>query len=222
MSSDPNTNKTSVWLIEDHEDCRRMVVRAINAMDGMHCPRAFATCEEALEALAKETNPPPVILTDVALPGMNGIAGVKKIKAIAPNTSVIILTVYDDHDKIFDAICAGASGYLLKNASGDMIAKGIEEVVRGGAAMNPRVARRVLDMFATLNSPPVNDYGLSDREKEILDLMVRGLIKKEIANVIGISYHTVDNHLRNIYSKLHVKSRASAVAKAVKERLDVR
>lgn len=211
--------KIAVWLIEDHDDCRRMVARVINQSSEMHCPRVFSNVEDALSALEKET-PPRVVLTDVGLPGMNGIAGVREIKARSATTDVIVLTVYDDHDKVFQAICAGASGYLLKSSSGEHITSGIQEVLRGGAAMNPRVAKLVLDKFAKLNpAPQTNDYGLTEREKEILELMVKGLIKKEIADRLSLSYHTVDNHLRNIYGKLHVNTRGGAVAKAVQERL---
>mgnify|MGYP002622625321 CR=1 FL=1 len=208
----------AVWLIEDHDDCRRMVMRVINQIEGMHCPRAFASCEEALAALAQGP-PPRIVLSDVGLPGMNGIAGIQKIKFLSPATDVILLTVYDDPDKIFSAICAGASGYLLKNSSEETIVSSIQEVVRGGAPMNPKVARRVLDMFARFAPASTNNYGLTDREKEILELMVKGLIKKEIAAQLDISFHTVDNHLRSIYGKLHVNTRSGAVAKALREKL---
>jgi len=217
-SADKPSEKIAVWLIEDHDDCRRMVARVINHAKDMHCPRVFSNMEEALVALEKET-PPRIILTDVGLPGMNGIAGISEIKSRSPSTDVIVLTVYDDHDKVFQAICAGASGYLLKNASEEHIGAAIHEVLNGGAAMNPRVARLVLDQFTKLTPAPQKDYGLTDREKEILELMVKGLIKKEIADRLGLSYHTVDNHLRSIYSKLHVNTRGGAVAKAVQERL---
>ena len=211
-------SKTNVWLVEDHEDARRMVARVINRTTTLHCPRAFATCEDALAALGREPAP-QVILLDVGLPGMNGIEGISRIKGLAADTHVIMLTVYDDHEKVFNAICAGASGYLLKTADQDAIIQAIEEVLRGGAPMNPRVARLVLNMFTRLAIPPKHDYGLSPREKEILEFMVRGLIKKEIADQLNLSYHTVDNHLRNIYTKLQVHTRSGAVAKALKEGL---
>lgn len=207
-----------VWLIEDHDDFRRMVHRTINQLDGMSCPRAFRTCEEALAALHSETAP-QVVLSDVGLPGMNGIAGIKEIKAITPSTHVIMLTVYDDHEKVFEAICAGASGYLLKNSSEETITNAIKEVLGGGAPMNPRVAKKVLEMFAKIAPPPKKDYGLSDREKEILTLMSTGLMKKEIADRLSLSYHTVSNHLRSIYEKLHVHTHGGAVAKAMREKL---
>ncbi len=207
-----------VWLVEDHEDCRRAVARAINRASALRCPRAFSTCEEALAALEREPAP-EVILLDVGLPGMNGIEGIREIKRRAPSVQVLMLTVYDDHQKVFDAICAGASGYLLKTDDDEGIVGAIQEVLRGGAPINPRVARLVLNMFTRLAVPPRHDYGLSGREKEILEGIVQGLLKKEIADRLGLSYHTVDNHLRSIYEKLHVHSRSGAVAKALSERL---
>jgi DNA-binding NarL/FixJ family response regulator len=195
-----------------------MVARAINRASALRCPHTFSTCEQALAALACEPAP-EVILLDVGLPGMNGIQGIREIKSRAPSVQVLMLTVYDDHQKVFDAICAGASGYLLKTDDDQGIVDAIQEVLRGGAPMNPRVARLVLSMFTKLAVPPKHDYGLSAREKEILELIVQGLLKKEIADRLGLSYHTVDNHLRSIYEKLHVHSRSGAVAKALNERL---
>lgn len=208
----------SVWLIEDHADFREAVAWQINQIADLRCTRAFSTCEEALSALAKEPAP-EVILCDVGLPGMDGITGIRAIKALSPSTHIVMLTVHDDHHKVFGAICAGASGYLLKDASEETLTAAIHEVLQGGAPMNPRVARLVLEKFARQNAPPRDNYGLSEREKEILELMVEGLIKKEIADRLGVSYHTVNNHLRSIYEKLHVHTRGGAVAKALNERL---
>jgi DNA-binding NarL/FixJ family response regulator len=129
-----------------------------------------------------------------------------------------MLTVFDSHDKIFKAICAGASGYLLKTSPSEKIVESIHEAHAGGAPMTPQVARSVLDMFGRV-SPPGEDYGLTSREQKILELMIQGMTKKEIADALAISYHTVDTHLRNIYTKLHVHTRTGAVAKALKERL---
>ena len=208
---------TAVWLIEDNDAFRRALERVVSQSDGLNCPRSFSSCEEALKALASEAAP-DVILLDVGLPGMSGIEGIRHIKATAPATQVIMLTMFDDHDKVFKSICAGASGYLLKTAPPEKITEAIEEVLAGGAPMNAQVARSVLDMFARLAAPQA-DYGLTSREKEVLELMVRGLTKKEIASRLSLSYHTIDTHLRNIYQKLHVHTRTGAVAKALKEKL---
>jgi DNA-binding NarL/FixJ family response regulator len=218
MNTGPANKKAVVWLIEDHPDSRRVVARVLNRAPTMQCPCVFASCEEALATL--RTQPPPeVILLDVGLPGMSGIEGIGPLKALAPATHIIMLTVFDDQDKVFQAICAGASGYLLKSADEEAIADAVHEVLRGGAPINPRVARMVLNMFASRAAAPPHDYGLSAREREVLELAVRGLVKKEIAERVGLSYHTVDNHLRSIYTKLQVHTRGGAVAKALSERL---
>jgi DNA-binding NarL/FixJ family response regulator len=212
------TKKIPVWLIEDHAEFRQMVAWQLNQIPDLDCARAFSTCEDALAAL-RSGPAPRVILCDVGLPGMNGIDAISAIKAIVPAAHIIMLTVHDDHQKVFGAICAGASGYLLKDASEETITTAIHDVLNGGSPMNPRVARLVLDRFARENATPKDSYRLSAREKQILELMVEGYIKKQIAEKLGISFHTVNNQLRSIYEKLHVHTRGGAVAKALKERL---
>jgi DNA-binding NarL/FixJ family response regulator len=210
--------KTVVWLIEDHADSRRVLARVLNRTATMQCPCTFANCEDALAAL--QTNPhPDVVLLDIGLPGMSGIEGIRQIKAISPSTHVIMLTVFDDQEKVFNAICAGASGYLLKTVDEDAVAAAIQEVLQGGAPINPRVARLVLNMFTSRSAPPAENFGLSDREREVLELMVQGLVKKEVADRLHLSYHTVDNHFRSIYAKLQVHTRGGAVSKAVSKHL---
>jgi DNA-binding NarL/FixJ family response regulator len=218
MISPSVPSSISVWLIEDNADFRKMVAWQINQIADLRCTHAFSTCEEALSTLPKEAAP-EVILCDVGLPGMDGITGISAIKALSPSTHIVMLTVHDDHHKVFGAICAGASGYLLKDASEETLTAAIHDVLQGGAPMTPRVARLVLEKFAHQNAAPRETYGLSGREREILDLMVKGLIKKEIADRLGISPHTVNNQLRSIYEKLHVHTRGGAVAKALNERL---
>lgn len=211
------SDTTTIWLVEDNEAYRRNISRVINRIGGLKCAQAFAWCEHALDAL-NHGGKPDVMLLDVGLPGMSGIEGTRAIKAVFPATHVIMLTVFDDQEKIFQAICAGASGYLLKTSSEERIAEAIHEVMNGGAPMTASIAQKVLEMFSRLVAPQ-GDYGLTGREKEILEYMVQGLIKKEIADRLSLSYHTVDTHLRNIYSKLHVNTRTGAVSKALKERL---
>jgi DNA-binding NarL/FixJ family response regulator len=207
----------SVWLIEDNHTFRNTIARVLNHVAGLECPRHFANSEDALQILA-EGLVPDVVLVDVELPGLDGIEAVRRIKALSPTTRLIMLTVFDDHDKILRAICAGASGYLLKTSPVEKIVDSIREVYSGGAPMTPRIARAVLDMFSHLSAPH-HDYGLTRREQEILELMTEGLLKKEIADRLSLSFHTVDTHLRNIYAKLHVNTRTGAVVKALKERL---
>jgi DNA-binding NarL/FixJ family response regulator len=159
-----------------------------------------------------------LILLDVGLPGMSGLEGIRLFKVRAPNSLIVILTVFEDDDKVFRAICAGAAGYLLKTSSVADITQAVRDALAGGSPMNPRIARRVLEMFSKL-APKQSDYGLSEREKEILQLMTTGLIKKEIADQLTLSIHTVDTYLRRIYEKLEVNTRTGAVAKALKEGL---
>lgn len=208
---------STLWIVEDHAAFRRTLVRVLNAEAGLQCTRDFDSCEKLLAALGKP-DVPDLILLDVGLPGMSGIEGIRLIKECAPKTLVVILTVFEDDDKVFNAICAGAAGYLLKTSSGTDITQAVRDALAGGSPMNPRIARRVLEMFSKL-APKQNDYGLSDREKEILQLMTTGLIKKEIADRLTLSIHTVDTYLRRIYEKLAVNTRTGAVAKALKEGL---
>lgn len=212
------TQTARVWTIEDNEPFRRAIVRVVDAAVGLSCPAAFANCEDALTAIATTSEPPAVILLDIGLPGMSGLDGIPRFVAALPNVRVIVLTVFEDDEKIFRAICAGATGYLLKMSPVEEITAAIREVLAGGSPMNARIARRVLEMFARL-APPTTDYGLTDRERGVLELMVQGLIKKEIAAKLGLSVHTIDTHIRNIYDKLHVHTRSGAVAKALKEKL---
>ncbi len=207
----------SVWLVEDNHTFRNTVARVLSGIAGVECSQRFSNAEDALDAMMGG-GLPDVILLDVELPGQNGIEAVQKIKSLSPATRVLMLTVFDDHEKVFKAICAGASGYLLKTSPVDRIVESIHEALAGGAPMTPRVATSVLQMFSKM-AQPKQDYGLTEREQRILELMTQGLIKKEIADKLSLSYHTVDTHLRNIYTKLHVHSRTGAVAKAFKERL---
>ncbi len=216
-ASPSHQEAVTVWIIEDNEDYRLTVQDMINSREGLHCAEAFAQCEEALAALNRSFAP-DVFLVDIGLPGMSGIEGVRQIKAIAPHTQVIMLTIHEDNDRIFKAICAGASGYLLKASSRDVILDAIAQVREGGAAMNPKVARRVLNMFSQFNAPRW-DYELTEREREVLKELVDGHSKQEIADALCLSPHTIDSHIRHIYEKLHVHSRAEAIAKAYRERL---
>jgi DNA-binding NarL/FixJ family response regulator len=207
----------TIWIIEDHAAFRRTLVRVLGAENGLQCRGDFDSCEKALAALALD-DAPDLILIDVGLPGMSGLDGIRLIKQRSSRTLVVVLTVFEDDDKVFSAICAGAAGYLLKTSSAAEITQAVRDALNGGSPMTSRIARRVLEMFSKL-APKQGDYGLSDREKEILHLMVTGLIKKEIADRLTLSVHTVDTYLRRIYEKLEVNTRTGAVAKALKEGL---
>jgi DNA-binding NarL/FixJ family response regulator len=215
--SNPQSKTIDVWVVEDNDEYRAILVEVVNNAEGMKCPQSFAGCEEALAALEVES-PPQVVLLDIGLPGMSGIDGIDLIKALSPATEIIMLTVYEDNDKIFQSICAGASGYLVKKHSADKIAACIREAYEGGAPMNAQIARRVLTMFSKMITPRGN-YALTQREKEILNLLVAGLSQKMIADKLFLSPLTVPTHMKNIYAKLQVHSRTEAVTKALKENL---
>ncbi len=206
-----------VWLVEDNDLYRETLAALIQETEGMSCPLAVRSCEEALQALT-DGEPPEIVLMDIGLPGMDGIEGVRRIHALSPSTRLIMLTVHEGKDKVFQAICFGASGYLLKSAPPQEIVESLRHVRQGAAPINPYIAAKLLELFDHLE-PPRGDYGLTRREKEILLLMIDGLIMKQIADRLNLSYHTIDTHIRNIYDKLHVHSRGGAVAKALKERL---
>lgn len=204
-----------VWLIEDNAAFRSGVESALKVRADIQKPRAFSRCEDALEVLSKGERP-DVILLDVGLPGIDGIEGIRRIKAIIAEVSIVVLTVFSDDDKIFRAICAGASGYLLKSEPIQKIMESIDLAVAGGSPMNAQVARRVLEMFSKL-SVPRKDYGLNERERMVLDLMVNGRSQKQVADELKLNPHTVDYVIRCIYRKLEVNCLANAVSVAVKD-----
>ena len=216
-----NPNQTtppvSVWLIEDNQNFRTTLSRVVNGMAGMKCNNQFSNAEDALDALHAGAVP-DVVLLDVGLPGLNGLDAIKQIKTLSPTTRIVMLTVFDDHEKVFKAVCAGASGYLLKPSNTASIVRSIKEAISGGAPMTPQVAKSVLDILSGRAAPkPVQI--LTSREQAVLRLMSQGLGMKGIAEELDLSYHTIDSHLRNIYAKLHVHTSTAAVAKAVKEGL---
>lgn len=210
-------DKINIWVVEDNLRYRKSLAGLINSTEGMICAQSFSACEEAIKKLESEF-PPEVILLDIGLPGISGIEGIEKFKQISPSTLILILTIYDDNDKVFDALCAGASGYLLKDSSPEKIIDAIKEVLAGGAPMNMKIAHKVLELFAQFKKKK-SDYGLTEREKEILHLMVDGLTKQQIADKLFLSFHTVNTHLKNIYNKLHVNSISGAVSKVYKENI---
>jgi len=208
-----SNDAVNVWLVEDNETYRSAIKRALGHASDLRCAGAFGSCEEALDRLRRD-DPPEIILLDIGLPGMSGLDGIGQFKALSASTDIIILTAFEDTDKIFRAICAGASGYLLKTSTASAIEAAIREVLGGGAPMTPQIAKSVLGLFAKMATPaPSPDQGLCPREKATLECLVQGLTTKEIAVRLGLSIHTVDTHLRNIYRKLHVTSRAGAVGK---------
>jgi len=204
-----------VAIIEDHDDFRDGLSYVLDGTEGFKCAGKFSSVEEAMRNLPKAD----VYLMDIGLPGKSGIEGVKLVKAKYPEAQVIMLTVFEDEKNIFQAIASGANGYLLKKTSPVKILNAVEEAMTGGLPMTPLVARKVIDMFKQQMPQPKGNISLTDREKEILKLLVDGLNYNMIGEKLFISLDTVRNHIRHIYEKLHVHSKSHAVAKALKHNL---
>ena len=206
-----------VIVIEDLREVREGLTMLINGTNGFECAGSFRTMEDALKGISGTC--PDVILTDIGLPGMNGVEGTRILRDRFPEVPILALTVYDDDDNVFNAICAGASGYLLKNTAPARLLESLQEVVDGGAPMSPDVARRVVTLFRQFRPPARASYHLTPQEIELLKLLVEGHHYKTAADVLGISTNTISFHLKNIYEKLQVHSKSEAVAKALRERL---
>lgn len=206
-----------VWLVEDNDEYRRTVQELVDLSESFSAPRAFASGEELFEFLNHHFAP-DLLLVDIGLPGMSGIEVAERMSRIAPDTRLVMLTIHEDNDLIFQAICAGASGYLLKTATPDGIVRALEEALAGGAPMTPQIARRVLNFFTQMRAPAW-DYQLTDRERDVLRELIEGKTKKQMGKSLFLSEHTIDTHLRGIYTKLHVHTRTQAVVKAIKENL---
>lgn len=207
----------AVVIVEDVRDVREGLAILINGSPGFRCTRSFRTMEEALKGVVDAR--PQVVLTDLGLPGMSGIDGIRLLQERVPGVPILALTVHDSDEKVFAALCAGASGYLLKNTPPARLLESLREVTDGGAPMSPEVARRVVALFRDFRPPAQASYQLTPQENELLKLLVDGHHKKTAAQTMGISVNTVSFHLKNIYGKLQVHSKTEAVAKALRERL---
>ncbi len=208
----------SVIIVEDNKIIRESLASLINGTDGFSCIASYEDCESLFAQ--EKLNSADVVLMDIALPGMNGIEGVKKIKEKYPSVSTIMLTVYEDNQQIFDALCAGASGYLVKKTPPAQLLQAIKDVFEGGSSMNSHIARKVISLFQENVSNKKNDDSLlSKREREVLIDLSKGKSYQETADNLFISIDTVRHHIRNIYNKLHVHSQSEAVAKAIRKGL---
>lgn len=211
------TARLNIVLIEDLREVREGLYALIDSAPGFRCAAAYRTMEDALANPA--TGRADVILTDIGLPGMSGIDGIREVRARWDKVPIVALTVYDSDGQVFQALCAGASGYLLKNVPPARLLEALREVADGGAPMSPEVARRVLRLFRDFQPPPQASYRLTPQQHELLKLLVEGHHKKTAAQALGISVNTVSFHLKLIYEKLQVHSKTEAVAKALKERI---
>jgi DNA-binding NarL/FixJ family response regulator len=204
-------------IVEDQRDLREGLATLVNFTPGFKCIGAFRSMEECLARVKHDL--PDVILSDIGLPGMSGIEGIRVLKDQYPDLIILVLTVYDDNEKIFDALCAGASGYLLKQTEPAELLRSVREAVDGGAPMSPEVAARVIKLFREVRPPEKVDYDLTPHETRLLKLLVEGHNYVTAAAKLNISYNTIKFHVRNIYDKLQVHSKSEAVAIAMRDRL---
>ncbi|MEO8086631.1 MAG: response regulator transcription factor [Bacteroidota bacterium] len=206
-----------VIIFEDIELIREYLQQIISSCIDLRFVAAFADARDVIKAI--ESTQPDVVLMDIQMPGISGIQALRMIKERFPNVQVLMQTVLEDDDKIFDAICAGASGYLLKNTSDEKTIEAIKDVYEGGVPFSPSVARRVLDLVKPEKKNTDNNFDLSKRELEILNCLVQGMSYKLIATACFISIDTVKTHIKNIYHKLQVNSKSEAVIKAIKNKI---
>jgi DNA-binding NarL/FixJ family response regulator len=221
MNSEPAnpvaTSTIKVAIVEDRREIREGLAMLIGGTQGFRCAGSYRLAEDALDKI--EHQQPDVVLMDIGLPGMSGIQALQILKERYPNMLLLMLTVYDDDERIFDARCAGASGYLLKKTPPAKLLESLSEAAAGGAPMSPEVARRVIALFREIRPPDRATYDLTPHETRLLKLFVEGHNYKAAAAELGVSVHTVSFHLRSIYDKLQVHSKSEAVAKALQNRL---
>lgn len=201
----------AVSIIEDDAPAREILANWVRRADGFRFVSEHGTAESALEALPALK--PEVVLMDINLPGINGIECVRRLKPRLPDTQFVMLTVYEDADHIFNALSAGATGYLLKQTPRGELLAALKQVHSGGSPMTSNIARKIVQSFQQQQPPPMQEAELSPREREVLELLARGYLYKEIADSLSISLPTVNTYIRRIYEKLHVRSRSQAVAK---------
>jgi DNA-binding NarL/FixJ family response regulator len=213
----PPSAVVKVAIIEDRREIREGLATLIDMTGGFRCTGRYGSVEDALVKIASDV--PDVLLSDIGLPGMDGIEGVRILKGRYPNLLVLMLSVYDDDERIFDALCAGATGYLLKKTPPARLIESLNDVVAGGAPMSPEVARRVVTLFRDFRPPKHADYDLTPHETRLLKLLVEGHNYKTAAFELNVSVNTVSFHLKKIYEKLQVHSKSEAVAKALRDHL---
>lgn len=204
-------------IVEDRREIREGLAVLINGTPGYKCTGSYGSMEEALEKIRREL--PEVVLCDIGLPGMDGIEGIRLLKERHPSLQLLMLTVYDDDERIFDALCAGATGYLLKRTPPARLLEALREAAGGGAPMSPEVAARVIRLFRDIRPPERPDCDLTPHETRLLKLLVEGHNYTTAADALGVSYNTVKFHMRHVYEKLQVHSKSEAVSRALRDRL---
>lgn len=205
-------------IYEDNDVMREGLAAMIEYAAGYELAGMFADCRDVVNQV--QIYQPDVILMDIEMPQVNGLEGIRRIRSVNGQVKIIVLTVFDDNDNVFNAVCAGANGYLLKKSSPQQIFQSVEDVLQGGAPMSASIANKVLKLLAgTKAATTDNDYNLTSREKEILQSLVRANSYKMIAAELGITYDTVKTHIKKVYEKLQVHSQAEAVAKAINQRI---
>jgi DNA-binding NarL/FixJ family response regulator len=217
MESSPQPTVIKAAIVEDRREIREGLAMLIGGTEGFRCTGSFRSMEEALSKISFDL--PDIVLCDIQLPGMSGIEGMRILKERYPNMLLLMLTVYDDDERIFDALCAGACGYLLKKTPPVRLLESLREAVQGGSPMSPEVARRVIALFRDIRPPERADYALTPHETRLLKLLVEGHNYKTAAFELNVSINTVSFHMRRIYEKLQVHSKSEAVAKALRDRL---
>ena len=215
--TETTNNPIKTAIIEDQKDIREGLASLIGFTPGFKCTGSYQSMEEALEKIRRDV--PDVVLSDIGLPGMDGIQGIKILKERHPNLLILMITVYDDDERIFDALCAGANGYLLKRTPPAKLLESLREAVDGGSPMSPEVASKVIRLFREFRPPEKADYDLTPHEIRLLKLLVDGHNYNTAAKELKSSINTVKFYIKRIYEKLQVHSKSEAVAKALKERL---
>lgn len=209
---------TRVVIVEDQTPIREGLAVLLGATGGIECVAGYGSCEDMLSSLSRDK--PEVILMDIGLPGMSGIEGIRAVKKASPEVTIVVLSVYEDDENIFDALCAGASGYLVKNTPPARLIEAVQEAHQGGSPMSSHIARKVVNLFRkNFKSDKSDDVRLSERETEILTGLSNGDSYQSIADSLFISVDTVRYHIRNIYKKLHVHSQSAAVSRAIRKGL---
>jgi len=212
-----SSDEVKVAIIEDQRKLREYLTVLIDGTEGFRCAGSFRSMEEALDRIGNDL--PDVGLVDIGLPGMDGIEGIRILKDRYPKLILLAHTVYDGDERIFDALCAGASGYLLKKTSPARLLESLKEAVTGGAPMTPEVASQVIRLFRDIRPREEPDEQLTPHEVRLLEMLVEGHNYKTAASELGVTTHTISFHLQRIYEKLHVHSKTEAVAKALRNRL---